>query len=157
MPCYFLDTSAFAKLYHQEAGSDFIEQMVAVPGSAVVSRLSLIEMESVLATKVRTGQLDRSGQDLARRRLRADISRGRIRIGPPIIELHYQQARQLLIRHGSTMSLRTLDAIQLSVALDLLQTGAISVLVAADQRLCQVAEASGCPSINPENPGVLKP
>ena len=157
MPGYFLDTSAFAKLYHQEAGSDFIEQMVGIPGSAVISRLALIEIESVFAIKVRTGQLDPSGQVLARRRLRADISRGPIRIGPPIGELHYQQARQLLIRHGATMSLRSLDAIQLSVALDLLQTGAISGLVAADQRLCQVAEASGCPAINPENPGVLKP
>ena len=38
-----------------------------------------------------------------------------------------------------------------------MQTGAITVLVAADQRLCQVAEASGRPAINPENPGVLKP
>ncbi len=113
MPGYFLDTSAFAKLYHQEAGSDFIEQMVGIPGSAVISRLALIEIESVFAIKVRTGQLDPSGQVLARRRLRADISRGPIRIGPPIGELHYQQARRLLIRHGATMSLRTLDAIQL--------------------------------------------
>jgi len=133
VPSFFLDTSAFAKLYHQEAGSDFIEQIVSLPGSALVSRLTLIEMESIFAIKVRTGQLDLLGQDLARRRLRADISRCRFRIGPPIGERHFQNARQLLITHGATMSLRTLDAIQLAVALDLLRIGAISVLVVADQ------------------------
>lgn len=157
MPGFFLDTCAFAKLYHQETGSEFIGQLVALPGSAVVSRLSLIEFESVLAIKVCTGQLDPSGQDLARRRLRADISQGRIRVGPSIQEHHYQLARQLLIRYGATMSLRTLDAIQLAVALDLLQADAISVMVAADQRLCQVAEAAGCPAINPDRPGVFTP
>ena len=149
MPTFFLDTSAFAKLYHQEVGSDFIEQIVSAPGTALVSRLTLIEMESVFAIKVRTGQLDQVGQDLARRRLRADISRGRIRVGPPIGERHFQDDRQLLITHGATMSLRTLDAIQLAVALDLLQTAAISVSVAADQRLCHAAAASGCPAMNP--------
>jgi len=133
VPSFFLDTSAFAKLYHQEAGLDFIEQIVSLPGSALVSRLTLLEMESVFAIKVRTGQLDLLGQDSARRRLRADISRCRIRIGPPIGERHFQNARQLLITHGATMSLRTLDAIQLAVALDLLRIGAISVLVVADQ------------------------
>jgi PIN domain nuclease of toxin-antitoxin system len=67
VPGYFLDTSALAKLHHQETGSELVERIVAVPGSAVISRLSLIEMESVFAIKVRTGQLDLPGQDLARR------------------------------------------------------------------------------------------
>ena len=114
-------------------------------------------MESVFAIKVRTGQLDLFGQDLARRRLRADISRGRIRVGPSIGERHFQNARQLLITHGPTMSLRTLDAIQLAVALDLLKIGAISVMVVADQRLCKAAAASDCSAMNPENPGVFTP
>ena len=157
MPGYFLDTSAFAKLYHQDDGSDFVERIVSVPGSAVVSRLSIIEIESVVAIKVRTGQLDLLGQDLARRRLRADISQGRIRVGPPIEERQYHRARQLLIRYGATMALRTLDAIQLAVALDLLQTDVISVMVAADHRLCQVAELAGCPTIKPDSPGVFTP
>jgi hypothetical protein len=63
VPSYFLDTSAFAKLYHQEAGSEFIERIAAVPGAAIVSRLSLIEIESVFAIKVRTGQLEAVGRN----------------------------------------------------------------------------------------------
>ena len=50
------------------------------------------EIESVFAIKVRTRQLDLAGQDLARRRFQADISQGRVRVGPPIEERHYQRA-----------------------------------------------------------------
>ena len=111
-----------------------------------ISRLSLIEMESVFAIKVRTGELNPAGQELARRRLLADVAQRRI---------HYQSARRLLARYGVEMALRTVDALQLAVALDLYQTGQISVMVAADQRLCRVAEACGCSTINPAEPGVL--
>jgi predicted nucleic acid-binding protein len=158
VPSCFLDTSALAKLYHQEAGSQYVERLVERPGSmVVVSRLSLIEIESVIAIKVRTGELDAAGQDLSRRRFRADISQGRIRIGPPIEERHYQSALRLLVRYGVTMSLRTLDAVQLAVALDLQQAGLISVMVAADRRLCRVAEACGCSTADPGDPGLIIP
>ncbi len=46
-----------------------------------------------------------------------------------------------------------LDALQLDIALDLKQAGQITLLVAADQRLCRVAELAGCPAVNPEKPG----
>lgn len=158
MSGYFLDTSAFAKLYHQEAGSDHVEALIEQTGSiAVVSRLALVEIESVFAIKVRTGEMDASGHDYCRRRLRADISQQRIRVGPPIEESHFQSARRLLIRHGVQMALRTLDAVQLAIALDLKQAGLITVMVTADQRLCRVAEACGCSTINPGASGLLVP
>ena len=94
-----LDTSALAKLYHQEAGSRIVEQLLELPQSFVVlSRLSLVEIESVIAIKVRIGELAISGQDLFRRRLRADIAQGRIRIGPPIEDRHFRSARILIGR-----------------------------------------------------------
>lgn len=158
MASYFLDTSALAKLYHQEVGSHYVERLVEQPGSiVVVSRLSLLEMESVFAIKVRTGELSPSGQELARRRLRADVAQGRILVGPPIEERHYQNARRLLTRYGVEMALRTLDSLQLAVALDLRHAGQISVMVAADQRLCRVAEACGCSTTNPADPAVFVP
>ena len=155
---YFLDTSAFAKLYHQEAGSEYVEHLVEQKGNlAVVSRLTLVEIESVIAIKVRRRELDSLGQDVFRRRLRADLSQGRIRTGPPIDESHYREARGLLVRYGASMALRTLDAIQLAVALHLRLTGLISVMVAADKRLCQVAEACGCTAVDPSDPAVAIP
>lgn len=158
MPNYFLDTSAFAKLYHQEVGSEYVERLVEQKSSLmVVSRLSLIEIESVIAIKARTGELDSFTQGLFRRRLQADLSQGRIRMAPPIDESHYQDARRLLIRYGAAMALRTLDALQLAVALRLRQDGAIWVVVAADKRLCRVAEACGCPTVDPSDPHVAVP
>jgi hypothetical protein len=64
---YFLDTSALAKLYHREDGSQYVEWLVGVRGSStIISRLSLVEMESVLAIKVRTGELDAGGREGSR-------------------------------------------------------------------------------------------
>jgi len=114
---YFLDTSALAKLYHREVGSEYVERLLsASEQNIVLSRLSLVEMESVLAIKVRTGELDIEGRELARRRLRADLARGRLRLGPPIVERHYQNARGLLARYGVDRGLRTLDALHLAAA-----------------------------------------
>lgn len=156
MPSYFLDTSALAKLYHQEAGSEYMDRILREPGSrSLISRLSIVEMESVLAIKVRTGEIDRRDVEIARRCLRADLGQHRLLVGPPIRTHHYQTARTLLVRYGVAEGLRTLDALQLAIALDLLQFGLIAVIVAADQRLCRVASLAGCSAVNPEKPGPL--
>jgi hypothetical protein len=43
MPGYFLDTSALAKLYHSEAGTDRMELLVESPGvRMIISQLSLV-------------------------------------------------------------------------------------------------------------------
>lgn len=118
-----------------------------------ISRLSIVEMESVLATKVRTGEINDTGVEIARRALRADLVRGRLSVGPPIEAQHYQAARLLLVRFGATEGLRTLDALQLAVALDLKQVARVSLFLAADQKLCRVAQLAGCPAVNPEKPG----
>jgi predicted nucleic acid-binding protein len=44
---YFIDTSALAKLYRREPGSDVIDRVLSESGSQLlVSRLALVEMES---------------------------------------------------------------------------------------------------------------
>jgi predicted nucleic acid-binding protein len=66
---YFIDTSALAKLYRRELGSDFIDRILAESGSQLfVSRLALVEMESVFALKTRTGEINQQALVLARRR-----------------------------------------------------------------------------------------
>jgi len=65
----------------------------------------------------------------------------------------YHTARLLLGKYGAAEGLRTLDALQLAIALDLKQAGQITVLVTADQRLCRAAILAGCPAVNPEKPG----
>lgn len=154
MPNYFLDTSALAKRYHQESGSEYIDRILEQSGSrSLISHLSIVELESVLAIKTRTGEIDEQALQIARRRFRADIARQRILVAPPVHERHFHSARRLLIRYGVPQGLRTLDALQLAIALDLRQFGHVEVLVAADQRLCRVASMAGCSAVNPEKPG----
>lgn len=102
MTGYFFDTSALAKLYHFERGSDYLSQLIGRPSTSIwVSRLSIVEMESVLSLKVRSRHLDQHGLEIARRRFRADLAQRRIVTGPPIEDKHLNAARQLLADYGS--------------------------------------------------------
>jgi len=58
----------------------------------------------------------------------------------------------LIERHGSGYGLRTLDSLQLAVALNLYRGGAMDHLVTADKVLCKVAAAEGVSVIDPESP-----
>lgn len=154
MPNYFLDTSALAKRYHKESGSEYMDRILEQSGSrSLISHLSIVELESVLAIKTKTGEIDEQALQIARRRFRADIARQRLLVAPPVHERHFHSARRLLIQYGVPEGLRTLDALQLAIALDLRQLGQVDVLVAADQRLCRVASIAGCSAVNPEKPG----
>ena len=98
-------------------------------------------------------EIDQRSLEIARRRFRADLARQRLIVAPPVHENHFHSARKLLIQYGVAEGLRTLDALQLAIALDLLELGQIGVIVAADQRLCRVASLAGCSTVNPEQPG----
>ena len=49
----YLDTSALAKIYHQEIGSAFVENLVDTDPPVFLSRLGSLELQSVLAGKIR--------------------------------------------------------------------------------------------------------
>jgi uncharacterized protein len=156
LPSYFLDTSALAKLYHKESGSERMDRILEQTGSrSVISHLSIVELESVLAIKMRTGEIDEPALHIARRRFRADLAQQKLLVAPAVQERHFHSALKLLVQHGVSEGLRTLDALQFAIALDLRQQGHIAVLVAADQRLCRVASITGCPAVNPEKPGPM--
>ena len=114
-----------------------------------------MELESVLAIKVRTDEINQQDAEVARRCLRADLTQQRLFVGPPIHTHHYHAARILLAKYGVAEGLRTLDALQLAIALDLKQAGQVDVMVTADHRLCRVASLAGCPAVNPQEPAPL--
>lgn len=152
MPQYFLDTSALAKLYRIELGSDLVDRIASEAESRqFISRFTILEMESVLALKFRTGEIDEQSVTIARRRLEADLGSRRLLVAT-VSDDHLRGARQLLIEHGRTEALRGPDALQLSVALGLKRAGLVSVFVAADQKLCRVAMIEGLTTLNPEHP-----
>jgi len=74
VPGYFLDTSALAKLYRKESGSELMDRIITEPGwRRFISRFTILEMESVLALKLRTGEIDQQSLLTARRRIEADL------------------------------------------------------------------------------------
>ena len=152
MPRYFLDTSALAKVYRKELGSDLMDRIVVEPGSQrFISRFTILEMESVLSLKFRTGEIDEHSLLAVRRRLEADLGTRRLLVAR-VSDEHLRGARQLLIDHGRTEALRGPDALQLSIALGLKRAGLVTVFAAADQKLCRVAMIEGFTTLNPEQP-----
>jgi predicted nucleic acid-binding protein len=152
VPGYFVDTSALAKLFHAEAGSEAMESLARIPEvRLIISQLSLIEIQSVFATKVRTGAIDQATLDQLRGLFFAELARGRFEV--VLLARRHLSAAEMLVRtHSVGQGLRTLDAIQLAVALDLKRRGAASELVASDKNLCAVASVEGLSVFNPVGP-----
>lgn len=152
MPNYFFDTSALSKNYHNEVGTPRVEQLLREAGTRhFVSRLSVIEIQSVFAGKVRTGVISESDFGILRRCFLTDVAKRRLDV-VRLSGFHYQEAERLIRTHAMGRSLRTLDAIQLSVALDLCARGLSNYFVCADRNLCKVAIAEALTVINPEIP-----
>ena len=155
MPHYFLDTSALAKLYRKELGSDLVDRIVAEQGSRrFISRFTPARNGIGSRAQVPHGR-DRGA--IVDDRPAAFASRPR---QPPaarrhLSDDHLRGARQLLIGYGRTEALRGPDALQLSIALGLKRAGLVSVFVAADQKLCRVAMIEGFTTLNPEQPITL--
>ena len=152
MALYFFDTSALIKRYHTETGTPEVRRLVTEPGATcIVSRLATVETISGFAGKVRLGVFSTTAFARLRDQFLADVKRRVIR-PIRIVNAHYQLAGALISRHGMTRQLRTLDAIQLAVALRVHQAAPIDQFVCADQRLCDVAAIEGLPVVNPEQP-----
>ncbi|MBL8230402.1 MAG: type II toxin-antitoxin system VapC family toxin [Bryobacterales bacterium] len=105
----------------------------------------------MFATKVRTGVIDPVTLDQLRGLFFGELTRGRFEV-VLLARRHLAAAEALVRTHSVGQGLRTLDAIQLSVALDLKRRGAASDLVASDRNLCTVASLEGLSVINPTEP-----
>jgi predicted nucleic acid-binding protein len=144
---YFLDTSALAKLYHQEQGSEMVE------GGAIdrtvrlwLSDLARIELHSVFVRKVRDGELAEATLQIVLECFREDLhSRFHVVL---LTEDIIEQAIALLLDHGKRRPLRTLDALQIASAKAM---GSSDVtFVTADRQLFTAASALFPRTINPE-------
>jgi hypothetical protein len=101
--------------------------------------------------KVRTGELDASEFARLGVLFAAHVARRRFRV-LRLLNLHYERARELIATHGLCRPIRTLDALQLSVALVVHGAAPLDHFVCADQRLCDIAMLEGLAVINPERP-----
>lgn len=146
----FLDTSALAKLYHREIGSELVERIVEQSaGTCFISRLCVVEMHSVLALKERSGAILAAESAMVRRKFRGDMRRRRFQV-VALRSRHYAAAEILLGSYAAVHGLRTLDSLQLAGALDLHRNQLIESMVTADRVLCRVAPMENLEAINPE-------
>ena len=150
MAAYFFDTSALAKLYHQEAGSERVEELVRTPNHRIlISRLAVVEMHSVFALKVRFQAINADDATALRRRFLSDIRSGVFEV-LALAQTHYERAEQLMVSYGFRYGLRTLDALQLSVV-GALPRSLLDHVVASDQALREVATLEQFSVIDPED------
>jgi len=151
LPGFFFDSSALVKLYHPEIGTPTVDQIVNATGNLVrVSRLTVAELISAFAIKVRTQSISREDADFFLRQFRRDIATGKLEVFS-IGESEFTATELLVERHAFDSRLRALDALQLAVALELRNQQLVDHFVAADGILCEVARLEGFSVINPEH------
>ena len=152
MADYLFDTSALGKRYHPEVGTQAVERLLDDPGSRhFISRLTVTEIQSVFAGKVRMGVISANDFELLRRRFLTEMTRQEFQV-VRMTGFHFQEADRLVRKHGPSRRLRTLDALQLAVALDLTKQGVLDHFVCADKGFIPAAVAEGLSVINPEQP-----
>jgi predicted nucleic acid-binding protein len=152
MADYFFDSSALAKHYHAEVGSTKVEDLLAEAGARyLVSRLTVLELQSVFARTVRTRLITDADLELTRTRLLNEITQGQFQV-IRITDFHDREAERLIRKYASTRNLRTLDALQLAVALDHKRRETFDYFVCADTALSSIAHEEGLLMINPEQP-----
>ena len=110
MANFFLDTSAFVKRYHPESGTDRVLALNQPQNRIQISRLTLVEVRSAFAVKVRTGEIDQLTAAALWIQLLSDVAAGVFEV-LPITDTHYQLAEQLLGQYAFQSRLRTLDAL----------------------------------------------
>ncbi len=147
MALYFADTSAIAKRYITEVGSDQIRAICASENMIFVSVLSLPELWSVFSRRRREGSLDRDRYQRLVELLEHDWE------SYSIIVLHQTilvNTRTLLEKYP----LRAADALQLASALHTQTIVARNLsmdimFLCADDRLVAVAQSEGLLVMNP--------
>ena len=148
MANYFLDTSALAKHYRVENGTPEVERILGEPGSThYVSRLTTVEIQSAFALKVRIQQITVEELRRLQNRIAADFTSRRFPI-VRILQSHFYEAERLIQKHALAKALRTLDSLQLAVALSLTKRSKLDYFVCADSALCGVATEEGLSVLN---------
>ena len=150
MPLLYFDTSALVKRYHLEKGSVYVDSAFNDPANdIVIGRHAVAETISAFTLKVRTGHLSLTAREAARKRLLADVGAKRIRV-LRILQGHFDRCEKLLAHWGPVQPLRMLDALHLSIALDLHENASLDRFVGSDLGLNKIVALEGISLINPE-------
>lgn len=146
MKCYFLDSTAFAKLFVQEPGTAAIIQLMesTEDNRKLISAGTPLEVYAALRRRERAGAIDPEDGEAARSILRVEAAR---MVQQPLNPAVLEAARQTLDHH----ELRSTEALQLGAAIVAREMfpGMEIVFVSSDTRLLEAAGVSGFEVMNP--------
>ena len=110
----YLDTSALAKWYLNEPGSEVFVRYIQGLDVAVISSLTQTEMRSLLARRRRMGELTHELESVVYASFLDDITQGSLQLYS-VEDACFAEAVNLISRYPEH-PLRTLDALHLAVA-----------------------------------------
>ncbi|MDZ7621938.1 MAG: type II toxin-antitoxin system VapC family toxin [Candidatus Competibacteraceae bacterium] len=110
----YLDTSALAKWYLNEPGSEDFVRYIQDLDVAVISSLTQTEMRSLLARRRRMGELTHELESVVYASFLDDITQGSLQLYS-VEDTRFAEAVNLISRYPEH-PLRTLDALHLAVA-----------------------------------------
>ncbi len=153
MSCYFLESTAFAKLFVQEQGTDaLIGLMEAVEDNRkLISASTPLEVYAAIRRRERAGALTPEDATAALDSLRMEAAR---MVQEPLNPAVLEAARQLLDR----TTLRWPDTLQLGAAIvarDMFQATEI-IFVSASPQLLEAAKSEGFHTIDPAKEAAVK-
>lgn len=138
----FLDTSSLFKLYHEEDGSQEIEQLFSQVKITHIylSELSKVEFSSTIWKRVRTIEITAEQAKATLDFFENDFGKHTFVATDSLI---LEQARNLVTKYGIE-GLRTLDSIQLSTYITLREQ--VDGFYTADKLLHKLIEKEGLPT-----------
>lgn len=153
MSCYFLESTAFAKLFVQEPGTEaLIRLMEAVEDNRkLIAASAPLEVYSAIRRRARAGGLGPEDANAALEILRIEAAR---MVQEPLNPAVLEAARQLLDR----TELRWPDALQLGAAIvarEMFQ-GTEIIFVSASQHLLDAARCEGFNVLDPVDEAVAQ-
>ena len=151
MSCYFLESTAFAKLFVQEPGTDvLIRLMESIEDNRkLIAASAPLEVYAAIRRRERAGAISAGDAAAAFEILRIEAAR---MVQEPLNPAVLESARQLLDR----TKLRWTDALQLGAALVAREMfrGTDIIFVSASSLLLEAARGEGFETIDPEKDGM---
>lgn len=143
MRYYFIDTSALVKRYHQEKGTEKIDEIFESKEKIIfISNLAVSEFTSAINRKKFEGEITESDLNLVLSRFFTDVMEILTIVG--VTDSHVISSSDLILEYN----LKALDSLQLATAVRLKELDAI--FISADEKLCEAARKEGLNVVNPE-------
>ena len=152
MTCYFLEATAFAKLFVREAGTESLIRLVesVEDNRKLISASTPLEVYAAIRRRERTGGISHEDAGAALESLRTEAART---VQEPLNPAVLEAARQLVDKS----TLRWPDALQIGAAQVAREMfpGTEIVFVTASPHLLEAAQAEGFRAVDPAAEGAL--